>query len=51
MSDRTPTGKGQPRTGDEERTGLDAASLAKAVSDHLRYSLGRLPSVATAHDC
>ncbi len=34
----------------QERTGLDAASLRKGLTDHLRYSLGRLPGVATTHD-
>ena len=34
----------------EERTGLDAASLAKAITNHLRYTVGRLPALATPHD-
>jgi starch phosphorylase len=34
----------------DERTGLDAASLARAVSSHLRYSLGRLPAAASEHE-
>ena len=44
------TGQSLKPAGENERTGLDAASLAKAVSNHLRYSIGRLPSVATAND-
>jgi len=32
------------------RTGLDAASIAKGVADHVRYSLGRLPVAASQHD-
>jgi glycogen phosphorylase len=34
----------------DDRTGLDAESLAEGVSNHLRYTLGRLPSLATRHD-
>jgi starch phosphorylase len=33
-----------------ERVGLDAPALARAISNHLRYSLGRLPESASAHD-
>jgi len=44
------TGQGASAVTGDERTGLDAASLAGAVSAHLRYSLGRLPSDATAHE-
>jgi len=36
--------------GEDERTGLTAAALAKAVASHLRYSVGRLPAVATPND-
>ncbi len=32
------------------RTGRQADALQQAVADHLRYSLGRLPSIATPHD-
>ena len=32
------------------RTGMQAATLKQAVMDHLRYSVGRLPAVASAHD-
>lgn len=32
------------------RTGMQAATLKQAVMDHLRYSVGRLTTVATAHD-
>ena len=32
------------------RTGMQAATLKQAVMDHLRYSVGRLTAVATAHD-
>ena len=34
----------------DERTGLDADSLARAIASHLRYSVGRLPMAATPHD-
>ncbi len=37
-------------TAAHERTGLDAASLAGAISSHLRYTVGRLPALATPHD-
>jgi starch phosphorylase len=37
-------------TAGDERTGLDAASLARGISSHLRYSLGRLPAAASEHD-
>jgi starch phosphorylase len=33
-----------------ERTALDATSIARGVLNHLMYSLGRLPEVATEHD-
>ena len=32
------------------RTGMHAADLKQAVIDHLRYSVGRLPAVASPHD-
>ena len=32
------------------RTGLSAADLKQAVTDHLSYSVGRLPAVAGPHD-
>jgi len=32
------------------RTGMKAPELQQAIADHLRYSLGRLPAIATAHD-
>ena len=32
------------------RTGLQPAELRQAVADHLRYSIGRLPAVASRHD-
>jgi starch phosphorylase len=35
---------------DDERTGLTAQAIARAVSEHLRHSLGRLPKAATRHD-
>jgi starch phosphorylase len=35
---------------EDERTGLSAAALALAISNHLRYSLGRLPRAASPHD-
>ncbi len=34
----------------DARTGMDAGSIAKAVRNHLRYSLGRLLAAATPHD-
>ena len=35
---------------DDERTGLSAPALAKAVANHLRYSICRMPVVASAQD-
>jgi starch phosphorylase len=32
------------------RTGMQTAALQQAVVDHLHYSIGRLPAMATAHD-
>jgi starch phosphorylase len=32
------------------RTGTDTAALQQAVAEHLRYSVGRLPAVASDHD-
>ena len=34
----------------DERTGIDVASIATAISNHVRYTLGRLPFLAGAHD-
>jgi starch phosphorylase len=44
------TGRALTPTVEDERTGLSAASLARAVANHLRYSIGRLPAAATVHD-
>ena len=33
------------------RTGTRPDDLRQAVADHLRYSVGRLPAVASHHDC
>ena len=35
---------------EEVRIGMGPAALRQAVADHLRYSIGRLPSVASRHD-
>ncbi len=32
------------------RTGMQAPELQQAIADHLRFSLGRMPAVATTHD-
>jgi len=32
------------------RTALESSALRRAFDDHLRYTLGRLPELATAHD-
>ncbi|QXP83802.1 glycogen/starch/alpha-glucan phosphorylase [Methylococcus sp. Mc7] len=32
------------------RTGMQAADLRQAITDHLRYSIGRLAAVASPHD-
>ena len=46
----------QPRAGADAaaavdaRTGIRPADLRQAVADHMRYSVGRLPAVATRHD-
>ena len=45
-----PTGQSAASAPDDERTGRTATSLAKAISDHLRYSVGRLAESASAHD-
>jgi starch phosphorylase len=42
--------KATAATADDERTGLTAAALARAVASHLRYSCGRLPQAASPHD-
>src|SRR5271165_4227576 len=53
---QTPTGKSRAAKKttramadavEEVRTGLQADDLRQAVTDHLRYSIGRLPAVAT----
>jgi starch phosphorylase len=38
------------RATEDVRTGLDSNSLKQAVHDHLRYSVARLPSIATTRD-
>ena len=38
------------RVSEDVRTGLDCESLKQAVHDHLRYSVARLPRLATARD-
>ena len=48
-----PTATGAAATTLEDaavRTGMTAAALQQAVTDHLLYSLGCLPAVATPHD-
>ncbi len=60
MNDRTSSKQVQARTAApaatpglidaDVRTGMQAAVLKQAVMDHLRYSVGRLPVAATAHD-
>ena len=37
-------------TGSDVRIGMQATSLRQAVLDHLYYSVGRLPAVASPHD-
>ena len=37
-------------SGEFVRTGTQPETLVRAVADHLRYSLGRLPAVANARD-
>src|SRR5262249_13266082 len=37
-------------SGEIVRTSTQPGTLARAVADHLRYSVGRLPSVASLHD-
>jgi starch phosphorylase len=39
-----------PRAETDVRTGLQAADLRQAVTDHLRYSIGRPAAVAKPHD-
>jgi len=49
VTDGTDLGSFLTGAGDA-RTGMDTGSLAKAVRNHLRYSLGRLLARATPHD-
>jgi starch phosphorylase len=37
-------------SGGDVRTGMTPESLAQAVADHLRYTIGRLPAAATPQD-
>lgn len=39
-----------PLSNADVRTGTQAEALRHAAADHLRYSVGRLPEGATAHD-
>ena len=51
MTTGTPRGRGAvtlPTT--DERTRLSAPAIRQGILDHLVYSLGRLPDVATPHD-
>ncbi|RKH09817.1 glycogen/starch/alpha-glucan phosphorylase [Corallococcus sp. CA053C] len=43
-----PTSSGTPE--DSGRTGLDAASVRRGFFEHVRYSRGKNPETATAHD-
>lgn len=48
---QSPVAEAATRLSDTDvRTGMDAAALRQAVADHLRYSVGRLPAVASPHD-
>jgi len=44
------TRKPRPRDSRDDRTGLSAAAIAEGVANHLRYTVGRLPEVASPHD-
>jgi starch phosphorylase len=46
----TSLGTAPATAADDERTGLTAAAITRAVSSHLGYSLGRLPAAASPHD-
>jgi len=45
-----PSRSGTELSDQDVRTGLHADALTQAVADHLRYSIGRLPAVASRHD-
>ena len=42
--------KAASTTGQDIRTGMDSAAIKQAIVDHLHYSVGCLPAVATAND-
>jgi starch phosphorylase len=42
--------RGEGLSNEDVRTGNQAGALQQAVADHLRYSVGRLPAVASNHD-
>jgi glycogen phosphorylase len=44
------TAETRSRVSEDVRTGLDCESLKQAVHDHLRYSVARLPRIATTRD-
>jgi starch phosphorylase len=44
------TAETRSRVSEDVRTGLDKDSLKQAVHDHLRYSVARLPRIATTRD-
>jgi starch phosphorylase len=45
-----PSRHGAELSSEDVRTGNAAYALRQAVADHLRYSVGRLPAVASRHD-
>src|SRR5258708_1465505 len=45
-----PAPTGTRLSDEEERTGIHPEALRRAVADHLRYSIGRLPTIASRHD-
>jgi starch phosphorylase len=53
MSGKTPGNSAKATRGQADaqiRTGLSSDALKQAVHDHLRYSIARLPSIATTRD-
>jgi starch phosphorylase len=49
-SQSVPAPQTATQTAETVRTGVQPEALRQAVADHLRFSIGRLPAVATRHD-
>ncbi|MBN1140466.1 MAG: glycogen/starch/alpha-glucan phosphorylase [Deltaproteobacteria bacterium] len=50
MADQRPDSNGQVSSCEDDRTGTSVETLRRAILDHLYYSQGRVPALATSND-